>query len=251
MVGVTDYRVDDLARAAGTTARNVRLYQERGLLPPPRLVGRVGWYDDSHLARLRVITRLLERGFSLANIGELLTTWESGRDLSSVLGVEQVITVPWNDEDPAPVTIARLREVFGSDFGPAEAERLVELGLLQRHGSHYRVPSPAMLGVAGELVAVGLPLPAVMRLAEVLMEHLAEIARGFIQTTTEALEPAPALADLTADEVAQIADIAMRLRPVAALAVSRGFSVTMERESVALLGARMEQLAAQRRPEPA
>src|SRR5437763_14437977 len=87
---VTDYRVDELARAAGTTARNVRLYQERGLLPPPRLVGRVGWYDEAHLARLRLVTRLLDRGYSLANIGELLSTWESGRDLTNVLGVEQV-----------------------------------------------------------------------------------------------------------------------------------------------------------------
>src|SRR4051794_21532524 len=142
---VTDYRVDDLARAAGTTARNVRLYQERGLLPPPRLAGRVGWYDDSHLARLRLITPLLDRGFSLANIAELLTTWESGRDLSSVLGIEQVLTVPWNDEDPAPVTLAELREAFGDDFGPGEADRLVDIGLLQRHGRRYVVPSPALL----------------------------------------------------------------------------------------------------------
>src|SRR4051812_21360790 len=97
---VAELRVDDLARAAGTTARNVRLYQERGLLPPPRLVGRVGWYGEAHLARLRLITRLLDRGYSLGNIAELLSTWEAGRDIGSVLGVEQVLTVPWNDEAP-------------------------------------------------------------------------------------------------------------------------------------------------------
>jgi DNA-binding transcriptional MerR regulator len=239
---VADYRVDDLARAAGTTARNVRLYQERGLLPPPRLRGRVGWYDDSHLARLRLITRLLDRGFSLANIAELLTTWESGRDLSSVLGIEQVLTVPWNDEDPTPVTLAELREAFGDGFGSGEADRLVGIGLLQRHGRRYVVPSPALLGVARELVKVGLPLPAVMQLAESLVEHLAAVARAFVTTTTEAFGPDADPALLTSDDVDRIAALAQRLRPLAAVAVARGFSVTMEREAAALLGERIARM---------
>ena len=51
---MADYRIDDLARAAGTTVRNVRAYQERGLLPPPRREGRVALYGDAHLARHRV-----------------------------------------------------------------------------------------------------------------------------------------------------------------------------------------------------
>ena len=239
---VADYRVDDLARAAGTTARNVRLYQERGLLPPPRLVGRVGWYDDAHLARLRLVTRLLDRGYSLANIAELVRTWESGRDLSSVLGIEQVLTVPWNDEDPEPVSLSALRDSFGSDFGAAEADRLVEIGLLQRQGRRYVVPSPALLGVARELVLIGLPLAAVMQLAETLVEHLVAIARGFVATTTEALNPQTTLAGLSSEDVDRLAALAMRLRPLAAVAVARGFSVTMERETAALLGERIAEL---------
>jgi DNA-binding transcriptional MerR regulator len=217
------YRLDDVARLVGTTSRNVRLYQERGLLPPPRLVGRVGWYDDSHVARLRLITRLLDRGFSLGNIAELLATWESGRDLSSVLGIEQVLTVPWNDEDPAPVTLARLRDAFGGDFGREEADRLVAVGLLQRHGARYQVPSPALLGVAGELVAAGLPLPAVMELAETLARHLASIARGFLLTTAAALHPGLDVepARLADDDVDRLRDLSARLRPLALLAVTR------------------------------
>src|SRR3954453_7303879 len=233
---VTDYRVDELARAAGTTARNVRLYQERGLLPSPRLEGRVGWYDDSHLARLRLITRLLDRGFSLANIAELLSTWEAGRDIGSVLGGEQVLTVPWNDESPTPVTMARLREVFGDEFGATEADRLVEIGLLQRQGRSYVVPSPALLGVAGELVTVGLPLAAVMQLAETLVAHLTAIARGFITTTTEALQPGVDPTTLGADDIERMAEGATRLRPLASLAVARGLSIAMDRETVALPG---------------
>ena len=245
--GHVPYRVDDLARAAGTTARNVRLYQERGLLPPPRLAGRVGWYDDAHLARLRLITRLLDRGYSLANIAELLSTWEAGRDIGSVLGIEQVLTVPWNDEAPTPVTLARLREVFGDDFGTTEADRLVEIGLLQRHGRSYVVPSPALLGVAGELVTIGLPLAAVMQLAETLVHNLTGIARGFITTTTEALHPDVDPTTFGPEDVARLADLAKRLRPLAAIAVARGFSVTMDRETIALLG---EAISSNRSSEP-
>lgn len=230
------FRVDELARAAGTTARNVRLYQERGLLPPPRLAGRVGWYDDAHLARLRLITRLLDRGYSLANIAELLSTWEAGRDIGSVLGVEQVLTVPWNDEAPTPVPLSRLREVFGDGFAQAEADRLVEIGLLQRHGRSYVVPSPTLLGVAAELVTIGLPLAAVMELAETLVGNLTTIARGFITTTTTALHPDADPTAFGADDLDRLADLAKRLRPLAAVAVARGFSVTMDRETVALLG---------------
>ncbi|MDP8987506.1 MAG: MerR family transcriptional regulator, partial [Actinomycetota bacterium] len=36
--------IDDLAREAGCTTRNIRSYQTLGLLPPPSIVGRVGYY---------------------------------------------------------------------------------------------------------------------------------------------------------------------------------------------------------------
>ncbi|MDQ2797612.1 MAG: MerR family transcriptional regulator, partial [Actinomycetota bacterium] len=56
------YRIDDLARAAGTTVRNVRAYQERGLLHAPARVGRTAIFDDTHLTRLKMITSMLDRG---------------------------------------------------------------------------------------------------------------------------------------------------------------------------------------------
>jgi DNA-binding transcriptional MerR regulator len=64
---MAEYRIDDLARAAGTTARRVRANQERGLLPPPEKRGRVGYYNDSQLVRLKLIDSLLSRGFTSAH----------------------------------------------------------------------------------------------------------------------------------------------------------------------------------------
>src|SRR5438034_10778663 len=81
--------IDELARRAGLTTRNVRAYQERGLLPPPTKVGRTGYYDDGHLGRLRMISGLLERGYSLAAIADLLRTWEEGGDVGELLGLDR------------------------------------------------------------------------------------------------------------------------------------------------------------------
>lgn len=240
---MSDYRVDDLARVAGTTTRNVRVYQERGLLPPPRLVGRVGWYDDGHLARLRLIGRLLERGFTMANIAELLSSWENGRDLASVLGIEQALTLPWNDEAAAPVTLAQLRSVLGQGLGSAEVDRLVAIGLLRRSGRRFELPSPDLFAVAGELVALGLPLSSVLDLAEAMVTHLSKIAVRFIATTADALRPELEAAMAEGNETEWLVKLAHQLRPLAAAAVGRGFSVTMDRAAADLLSGRLADLA--------
>ncbi|HET9443773.1 MAG TPA: MerR family transcriptional regulator, partial [Acidimicrobiales bacterium] len=104
--------IDELAQRAGTTTRNVRNYQTLGLVPPPRLEGRVGRYDEGHLARLNLIARLQEQGFSLAGIAELIKAWEQGRSLGDVLGFEQVLTAPWSDEEAEEVTLAELARLF-------------------------------------------------------------------------------------------------------------------------------------------
>ena len=54
--------IDELARVAGTKVSTIRLYQQRGLLPPPAIEGRIGFYDDSHVARLALIADLQTRG---------------------------------------------------------------------------------------------------------------------------------------------------------------------------------------------
>ena len=70
MTGEAEYTIDELAREAGATVRNIRAYQERGILPPPRRQGRVGLYGASHLARLKIIGSMLARGYTIANVAE-------------------------------------------------------------------------------------------------------------------------------------------------------------------------------------
>ena len=122
-----EYTIDELARVAGTTVRNVRAYQDKGILPPPERRGRTGIYTDSHLARLRVIGQLLSRGYSISNIGELIEAWESGQDLRQLLGLEAAITSPWSDDTPTYYDALELLELFGPKVTQDEIMQAVRL----------------------------------------------------------------------------------------------------------------------------
>lgn len=56
MASGAEFTIDELARESGMTVRSLRAYQERGLLPPPRLKGRTGFYGPQHLNRVRIIS---------------------------------------------------------------------------------------------------------------------------------------------------------------------------------------------------
>ena len=91
--------VDDLAHRSGLTTRTIRAHQSAGLLPGPRLDGRTGYYGPDHVDRLKVITRLQRRGYSLAAVADLLAAWDEGRTLGSVLGLEpRPAAADWADE---------------------------------------------------------------------------------------------------------------------------------------------------------
>src|ERR1700742_2644050 len=108
-LGSGEYRIDDLARLAGTTTRNIRVYRDRGLLHPPLRVGRLALFNDTHLTRLRLITSLLDRGYNLAHVREMIAAWQQGKDLGDVLGLETAIAGTWAAEKPQTMAIAEAK----------------------------------------------------------------------------------------------------------------------------------------------
>ncbi len=235
MGSVTEYRIDDLARASGMTVRNIRVYQDRGLLAPPRRVGRVGWYDELHLARLRLIKRLLDRGYTFAQIKELQGAWEQGRDIGDVLGLEDAITRPWSDEEPERVSLADLRKLFGKQATPAAIQRATALGLIRREGAHYVAPSLRLLQAGSALIAEGVPLVTVLDLAEALSADMDASAKRFITMVREHLLP---LGDdgIPLLEGAEAAAMVGRLRPLVRDTVEAVLAIAMERQVSAELG---------------
>ncbi len=222
--------IDELSRESGVTSRNIRAYQTRGLLPPPRVEGRIGYYDDSHLARLRYVNSLQERGFSLAAIQALLEAWDQGRDLNDVLGFEEALTAPWTDEQPERIPSDRLLEMFPEAVDdPGLVTRSVELGLLVVVGDEFEAPSPRLLRVGAELVAAGIPLRAALDEYERLVADAARIAARFVELfETHLWEPFVA-AGLPTERLSELTDALQRVRPLANAAMEATLAHAMER----------------------
>lgn len=176
---MAEFTIDDLAREAGTTSRNVRAYQDRGLLPPPRLVGRTGYYNDGHLARLRHIATLLERGFTLASIRELFDAWEQGYGLSDVIGFEEALAAPWDIEPTVRLSLAELIEIFGEDM--AALDQAVSIGLLVPDGDEYIAPSTRLLETARRLTTAGIPMTILLTEAHRLISDLDGVAERWVK----------------------------------------------------------------------
>ena len=153
-----EYTVEELALAANTSVRNIRAYQDKGLLPPPTLRGRKGIYNNRHLSRLRVIADLLDRGYTLASILDLISGLEQGIGLSEILGMESAINSPWAKEAPEVISLAEMVRMFGGQLTPRAIKLAGELGVATIQGTQVRVSSMSTLKVAADLCATGIPL---------------------------------------------------------------------------------------------
>ncbi|HEX8003859.1 MAG TPA: MerR family transcriptional regulator [Mycobacteriales bacterium] len=223
-----DLTIDELARRTGTTSRNIRAYQERGLLPPPRLVGRTGHYGEGHVARLHHISRLLERGFSLAAIRELFEAWERGYGLAGLLGFEEALDSSWRPADAERVmTREELRRDLDLDDDTLAGS--VELGLVvPRDDGTYAVPSPNVLQAAYALRQAGLPVDALLSEAAVLLADLDRIARRWVALFLDRVWAPYVAAGMPPDELPRITDSLHRLPPLALATMEPLFARIMQ-----------------------
>ncbi|MDB5977792.1 MAG: MerR family transcriptional regulator [Nevskia sp.] len=237
----SEFSIDELARAGNSTVRNVRAYQDRGLLPPPQRRGRNGIYTQDHLARLRLIGRLLERGYTLANIAELIAAWEQGRDLYQLMGLESQLTRPWSDETPAAISLIELAKAFGGNYRPSDLARALELGIVERDGLRFRVPSPKMLAVGTEIVKMGIPLRELLNIVGGLRKNVERVADELIQVAVQSIDRyGDGLPP--AEDVPRLAGMIGRLRPLADKAIESEVSRAMERALSRFLGDRLAQV---------
>lgn len=200
--------MEELAKEAGITVRTLRFYRERGLIPPPRREGRIAWYDNHHLARLRTVTALLERGHTLNGIADLATAFESGRDVGEVLGLGEP-----TEETPVRLSPETLADYFE---GEATAENLataLDLGYLATDGDELVHISRRLLDVSSALVREGVPLAAVLDAGRRVRTHADALADLFI----DILRTHTPEAELD------------RLRPLAKSVVEAELSMAMDR----------------------
>jgi len=212
----TEYTIAELARLAGSNARNVRLYQQRGLLPPPRREGRTNFYDEGHLARLRLILSLLGKGYPLSAIRELLDAWTGERTLGDVLGFEHIITTPFVTEEPRPYTPEQILQMFPDEDQPERSwQRAIELELLVPEGDHFVAPSPTLVEAGAELVADGVPVHIVLNLAGIVRRATDKIADAFVGMFLLHIWEPFVEAGMPPERLADITEVLERHRPLA------------------------------------
>ena len=240
-----EFSIDELAQETGITVRNIRVYQERGLLPPPERRGRKGIYNDAHLSRLRIIARLLDRGYTLNNIAELLENWEQGNDISQLLGLEKAVVSPWSDEVPDYLSMEELIEKFSPAFTGQSLQRAIELELIIPEGSRFRIPSPRVLHAGSELVAAGIPLDDMLELIARLRHNVEQAAEEMVKLVETHIfnHYGPELPP--PEESRDLADLVWRLRPLVEMAVLPEVARAMEKAADRHLGDRLAHLLEQ------
>ncbi|MBO0677860.1 MerR family transcriptional regulator [Mycolicibacterium sp. S2-37] len=224
-----EYRIDDLARLAGTTTRNIRVYRDRGLLHPPLRVGRIALFNDTHLTRLRLITSMLDRGYNISHVHEMLSAWEQGKDLGDVLGLESAIAGTWAAEKPESVPLADVQRLIDD---PAAFDRMVELNLIrvESEGDTATVMRPKLLEAFREIREYGVTadklidihvavLPLVDQISEILVQAGAEHVQDVIK-------PGTSLPDDT--QVAELITMLVRFRTQAVASVTATLATSIE-----------------------
>lgn len=227
-------RVEAVAAQIGASVDTVRYYQARGLLHPPRRAGRIAWYDETHLERLRRIRSLQASGFSLASIARVLDGSLDAAD-EALLGTlaEPADPAPPSPAPPAPVdprlmSVSELAERTGIPVPVLHA--VVAEGLLvprrigDRSGYTEEDVAAAEAGLA--LLGWGIPLSDLLALASShhrAMEEVAEQAVTLFDThVRHRLRQDPGTGDEEAAR--QLVDAYRSLLPAASTLVSHHFT---------------------------
>jgi len=220
--------VEQLALETGMSVRNIRNHQSRGLLPPPEVRARVGYYGPEHVARLRLIQEMQADGLKLSAIQRLIG--EHGQSAERFVGLRQAITAPFESESPEVLTLEELGERFGGVDEKALGKAL-KLGVLVPVGDgRYEAPSPRLLGAAEEVMRRGVPLHAALSVIEKVKRNAESTSRAFVKLFLDELWKPFDAEGQPEERWPEITEAIERLRPLASEALLAMFKQTMAAE---------------------
>lgn len=232
--------VEQLAGRAGMSVRNIRNHQSRGLLPPPEVRSRVGYYGEEHVTRLRLIQEMQAQGFKLNGIKRLIGEHAS---VEPFLGLKRAVTAPFETESPEVLSVQDLRERF-RDAGPKDTVKAQKLGLLVPIADGlYEVPSPALLRAAEEVLARGVSLDAALNVIEKVQRNSEITSRAFVQLVLDEIWKPFSDAGQPTDRWPVVTEAIERLRPLASEVVLATFKQAMEAEVEKAFGKVLEDQA--------
>lgn len=239
-----DMTVEALSARTGVSVRNIRAYQTAGLIPPPRLRGRLGLYDSEHQGKLELIRDLRQQGFRLDAIKDMLEHTPEGAWSEYALISELFSTTFFTVEAPARKRVADMAANWGATATAEQRERLSRSGLYRRieETDEFEILSPALERIGVQLAELNVPLDTVLDLQDTLIQHTRAIAVAYVQQVFLAKikglalqahrqEGAPArrsIPELSAME--ELRAFFERLRPLAIGSISAAFPVVLQQE---------------------
>jgi DNA-binding transcriptional MerR regulator len=223
--------VEQLAQQTGMTVRNIRNHQSRGLLPPPQVVARVGYYGPEHVERLRLIREMQADGFNLSAIKRLLAT---GAD--QLRDLKRVIEAPFEAESPEIFTTEELAERFGPLDERTMAKALKLEVLVPLGDGRFEAPSPALLRAAQVALERGIPLAAALSVVERVKRNCESTSRAFVQLfMDELLRREEGWSDVV-ESIGQLRPVASEtvlalFKQTMAVEIERAFAKELERQA--------------------
>jgi DNA-binding transcriptional MerR regulator len=230
--------IEQLAAETGMSVRNIRSHQARGLLAPPEVRLRVGYYGPDHVARLRLIRDLQAEGFNLNGIKRLLDEEQNGTEERMQRFKRALTSTPF-DEREETTTTAELGRQFRVSAGeaPTVLAKAEAVGVLVPDGDGgYRVPSPSLLAVAEEVVRRGISLEGALEVFEELDTHADAVARAFVRLFVRDVWRPFAQADMPPERWPEIDESIERLRPLASDALLAIFQQRMRTQIESAFG---------------
>jgi DNA-binding transcriptional MerR regulator len=238
-----DLTIDELARRTGMTARNIRAHQSRGLLPPPEVRGRTGYYGSEHLARLELIRELQAEGFNLEAIRRLI---EAGNGSSAdVLRFTRAVREPFEDEEPEVATLEQIARAFGPGGSPKLLDRAVKLGILRpldEEGERFEQRSPRLARAARELRELGISPERALDVAAELRRHGDQVAKLFVTLFLDEVWKPFEAAGRPPERWPEVAEALERMRPLAAESLLAMFQLAMSEAVERAFGRELERM---------
>ncbi len=192
-------------------------------------MGRIALFNDTHLTRLRLITSMLDRGYNIAHVHEMLSAWEQGKDLGDVLGLETAIAGTWAAEKPQTMPIAEAKRLIDDTAG---FERLVESGLIriENDGIEATVVRPKLIEAFNEIREYGIGIDKLIDIHEQVLPLVDQISSILVQAGAEhvqdLIKPGAALPDDT--KVAELITMLVRFRTQAVASVTATLASSIE-----------------------
>lgn len=241
----SEMTVEELSARTGVSVRNIRAYQTAGLMPPPRLQGRLGLYDPEHQGKLELIRDLRQQGFRLDAIKGMLEKTPEGAWSEYSLISELFSTTFFTVEAPKRKAINEMAANWDTKATPEQKERLARNGLYRPVGEdEVEMLSPALERIGIQLAELNVPLDTVLDLQDELIKHTRAIAKAYVEQlflellkaitssqTSAGNHGAPA-AKMAPDPnvVGAMKGLFERLRPLAIGSVSAAFPVVLQQE---------------------